>query len=166
MPFCVWRNNVSCLLLSFLLICGGSAPGDFKIHMHTVPTKCTITVSTNIFYCQDYFGILHSGPAEYLERLTTNAKAATVLSSVPISSDTTELEGRQMNPPKIQLLSSVVDSWHFGVGPDPRIRNTELRILFRILLFRQWLSWCQQKIGFCKFFYLLLLRYIYICFQG
>ncbi len=41
---------------------------------------------------------------------------------------------------------SAVDPWHFGTDPDQRIRDTELRI--RILLFREWLTRCQQKISF------------------
>jgi hypothetical protein len=95
-------------------------------------------VSTNIFYCQDYFGILHSGAAEYLERLTANAKAATVLSSVPASSDTMELEGRQIKQCWIMYLKSpknpTFKQWWIR-DILVRIRNTELRIRFRILLF-------------------------------
>ncbi len=39
---------------------------------------------------------MHGDLAEWLERLTANAEVATVLCSIPASSDTMESEGRQM----------------------------------------------------------------------
>ncbi len=33
------------------------------------------------------------------------------------------------------LVFIVVDPWHFGMDPDPRIRSTDIRIGIRILLF-------------------------------
>ncbi len=40
--------------------------------------------------------IVKNRVAEWLERLTVNAVVATVLGSIPASSDTVESEGRQM----------------------------------------------------------------------
>jgi hypothetical protein len=54
---------------------------------------------------------------------------------------------------------SVVDPWHFGTDPDPRIRTSDLRICF----FRQWLTrWLQRvKVFLLITFY----RHIYISLQ-
>jgi hypothetical protein len=41
------------------------------------------------------------------------------------------------------MIVSSTQCCDFGTDPDPRIRTRDLRS--RILLFRQWLSRCQQK---------------------
>jgi hypothetical protein len=45
--------------------------------------------------------------AEWLERLTDNAEVATVLGSIPASSDTVESEGRQRKQCWIQNIENV-----------------------------------------------------------
>ncbi len=47
---------------------------------------------------------------EWLERLTANAAVATVLGSIPASSDTVESEGRQMKQTRISFVKTV-HSW-------------------------------------------------------
>jgi len=47
--------------------------------------------------------------AEWLERLTADAKVATVLGSIPASSDTLESEGRQMKQCWIKYLYKKVE---------------------------------------------------------
>ncbi len=42
--------------------------------------------------------------AEWLERLTANAVVATVLGSIPATSDTVESEGRQMEQCRISYI--------------------------------------------------------------
>ncbi len=53
--------------------------------------------------------------------------------------------------------TSVVDPWHFGTGPDPRIRTKDIQIRIRIwiLLFWLWLTRCQQKKVFFQVFLLI-----------
>jgi hypothetical protein len=48
--------------------------------------------------------------AEWLMRLTFNAKAATVLGSIPASSDTLESEGRQMKQNRKSTLKNLKNS--------------------------------------------------------
>jgi hypothetical protein len=56
-----------------------------------------------------YFSKIYSGwdLAQWLERLTANAEVATVLGSIPASSDTVESEGRQMKQCWIQYIEKI-----------------------------------------------------------
>ncbi len=58
--------------------------------------------------------------AERLERLTANAKCATVLGSIPASSDTVETEGRQMKQYWIKYITKCIQK-----SPCLAMRSTE-----------------------------------------
>jgi hypothetical protein len=60
-----------------------------SVHIHRGRTKKILEVSTN-------YVLLWRDLAEWLERLAVNAKVATVLGSIPASTDTVEPQRRQL----------------------------------------------------------------------
>ncbi len=69
-----------------------SSNGLYVLYVYpTGPFHLSILVSCPLWPAPHQWDL-----AEWLERLTANAKVATVLSSIPASSDTVESEGRQM----------------------------------------------------------------------
>ncbi len=61
------------------------------------PDVCLVTVAGCVSYViESWFSKCAWDLAEWLERLTANTKIATVLGSIPASSDTVESEERQM----------------------------------------------------------------------
>jgi hypothetical protein len=62
-----------------------------------------------IFYSYRMFSTVGGRDlAEWLERLTANAVVATVLGSIPGSSDTVDSEGRQMKQCRIKLKKKIL----------------------------------------------------------
>ncbi len=86
----------------------------------------------------------HSGwdVAEWLERLTANAKVATVLGSIPASSVTVESEGRQMKQCWIQykeknLKNPPVNFHVFCFYRSCRSRQRDIKLTINLILLLQ-----------------------------
>ncbi len=65
--------------------------------MYSVVVYLLYTIINGVGKSMDIFIRDEMRSSEWLERLTVNAVVATVLFSIPASSDTVESEGRQMN---------------------------------------------------------------------